>query len=112
MIIRNWDFWGATLLPYSDWYLLFSGLIWGMIFLIGAAGIWSGWETARKGLLILAPVYTSYLWIERFVLALINTSLPDWPFFLALTIVILAWAYWVLTREVVKQFFGENIYEQ
>jgi hypothetical protein len=107
VILRSWNFWAANLLPNSDWYLLLSGLVWGMIFLVGAAGLWLGWAPARKGMLILAPVYTAYLWIERFVLAQINHSSPNWPFFLIVTTLTFVWTYWVLFRKSAKQFFGE-----
>jgi hypothetical protein len=58
-------------------------------------------------MLILAPVYTAYLWIERFVLAQINHSSPNWPFFMIVTALTLVWTYWVLFRKSAKQFFGE-----
>jgi hypothetical protein len=112
VVLKSWDFWAAILLPEADWYLFFSGLIWGILFLISTAGLWLGWAVARKGLLLLAPLYTGYLWLERFVLSQINNSSPGWPFFLVVTFLALAWTIWVLQRKVVKQFFGENIYEQ
>lgn len=111
VILRGWNFWAANLLPNSDWYLLLTGLVWGMIFLVGAAGLWLGWTPARKGMLILVPIYSAYLWIERFVLAQINHSSPNWLFFLIVTALTLVWTYWVLIRKSAKQFFGEYIYE-
>lgn len=85
-------------------YLLSSGLIWGTLWLLLAWGLWLGKRWARRGTLIVTPIYGLYYWLDRLLLR--RNNLYDIPFWLATTLLVLLFIFGVLTRPKVRDFFN------
>jgi len=52
-----------------------------------------------------APVYTAYYWLDRLLVADRSAIASRWPFALGLTILLLGFIFWVLSRPKVRQFY-------
>jgi hypothetical protein len=108
VILQTWTFWKEILLPFTIYYLLFSGILWGCIWLILGAGIWLGYRKARMGLMVFAVLFTLVEWAQRLGLALINGFAVNLPFVALTWAITLGWVFWILSRPTVKQFFGDD----
>ena len=111
-VVKAWGFWKQNLLPFSDWYLFITGLVWGVLFLILAVALWFGFPWGRSGMRIAAIAYLAYDWIERLILWKLNTIGPNWPFLASASLVLLIWVLWVLSRPAAKIYFGDKSHEQ
>lgn len=94
------------LMPGSLVYLIISGALGAAVLLLLALGLWFGVRLARPAAVPgLAGIILS-LWLERLSLLLINQSpLQDWLFWLALSLLGLALAAWMLARPAARRFF-------
>jgi hypothetical protein len=105
--IQKWDLL-AGYLPISPAYLLLSGLLWVVVGVPLAWGLWRGWRLAYY----LSPVvllgYSLYVWADRLLLSGYPERLDNWLFVAILNLAILAWSLWVLTRPRAMAYFGEK----
>lgn len=106
--IIQWGFLSHMLLKPSPIYLVLSGLVFGMIGFPLAVGIWRGSQMAWNALRLLIPIYLGYYWLERTILSSLTLWSQNWLFIIGLTIIVLVWVYWILSRQNTKEFFGVN----
>jgi hypothetical protein len=92
----------------SPVYLASSGLLWTLLGLPLAWGLWRGNVRAPAAARIICVAYFVYEWVERFIMARMGNELANWPFFLAVTLLSLGVIFWGLSRGNVKAFFGER----
>lgn len=90
------------------WYLLFSGLAWGLIGLPTLWGLWRGSVWMGKILWIAALFYPLHYWIERLFLWQDPNAQGNWPFMLLLTVLWLGLAFWALLSVRIKHYFDQN----
>lgn len=102
----QWAFW-AEFKSYLPAYLVFSGLVCGLIGLAVFWGLWCGRPWAPRITRFAALAFAFYYWLDRLLLAAYPQRSANWPFALGLTLALLAWTWWVFSRPKVKQFFGE-----
>ena len=87
-------------------YLAISGLIWGILGAFLVWGLFLGRSWAPRLMQIAAPVYAISYWLDRLLIADTSAIATRWPFALGLTILLLGYIYWVLSRPKVKQFYN------
>jgi hypothetical protein len=107
LAIRQWQFISAGPAEISPLYLALTGLIWGLAGLPLVWGLWRGRRWARKTLIGFGSVYAFYYWVERLLLVREPEAYGNRPFMLGLTIVLLLFTIWTLTRPRARAFFGE-----
>jgi len=93
---------------WAFWYLLFAGLIWG---LVGIPVLWGillrvGWTL--KLLPIAALTYPLVYWLERLLFWQSPVGRSNWPFMLLLTVLWLGLVVWVRQSTKVRQYFGDS----
>lgn len=101
----EWDFL-KNLLPISPFYLLLTGLAWGVVGILVAWYIWHGGSKAPIFLFLSAIFYMLYDWIDRLFIS--HNKLINWPFLLAADILVLGMLLYIFTRKKTKVFYGEN----
>ncbi len=92
----------------SPGYLAMTGLVWGLVGLVLAVGLWTGrgWagRATRAGVLL----YLAYRWGERWLLESVeNTAEARW-FPVIASILAAGTVFWIVTRPAAKTFFGER----
>ena len=90
----------------SPLYLAATGLVWTLIGVVLVWGLWTGNPRAPKAARILTIFYLSYKWLEWIVLTTSGNKLQNWPFLVVLTIVVILFTFWTLSRSDAKAFFG------
>jgi len=95
----------ASLLPISPVFLMVSGLVWGIVGLVLAFGLWTGRPAAIGGTLIAALAYSLYYWIDRSLLAA-GPPAANWLFALLVNLVVLVVVFLILFRPKARTFFG------
>ena len=108
LTILQWEFLN-DILPISPVYLAFSGLVWSLVLLPQAWGLWRGYSWAPRLGLITSLAYSLYYWLDRLLLTT-NYGGQNWPFVIVFNIILLVSIYWILSRRKARAFFGE-IYE-
>ncbi len=96
--VRQWDFLAALPLQVPPAYLAASGL---GLSLVGLAAFWSLWRGHPWAARLFWPwalAMAGAVWYERLVLAVAPGGGANWPFALVLTILLLAFPAWALTR--------------
>jgi hypothetical protein len=107
LVLRDWAFY-SELFPFNPAYLALSGLVWAVIGLPVAYGIWFGSPWSPRVIRMAAFVYTIYYWLEFFFLVDLGERHENWPFLVVVNLVMLLWIFWVLSREKVCKYFGED----
>ena len=90
----------------SPFYLAATGLVWALIGVALVWGLWTGNPRAPKAARILTIFYLSYKWLEWIVSTTSGNKLQNWPFLVVLTIVVIIFTFWTLSRSDAKAFFG------
>ncbi len=113
--IRYWSFL-SSLGAVSPLYLALTGLTWGVV---GAVLIWGSWKArawAPKLMQAMGLSFALYYWLDQVFLkdhpistapGAIRVLVPaNWQFAALVTLVILAFMEWSLSRAKVKAYFG------
>lgn len=90
----------------SPFYLAATGLVWALIGVALVWGLLTGNPRAPKAARILTIFYLSYKWLEWIVSTTSGNKLQNWPFLVVLTIVVILFTFWTLSRSDAKAFFG------
>jgi hypothetical protein len=90
----------------SPFYLAATGLVWALIGVALVWVLWTGNPRAPKAARILTIFYLSYKWLEWIVSTTSGNKLQNWPFLVVLTIVVILFTFWTLSRSDAKAFFG------
>lgn len=105
LTILQWEFLN-DILPISPVYLAFSGLVWSLVLLPQAWGLWRGYSWAPRLTLITSLAYSLYYWLDRLLLTA-NYGGQNWPFVIVFNIILIVSIYWILSRRKASAFFGE-----
>jgi len=108
--ITLWNFL-AALPGISPLYLALTGLI---VTLVGALlfwGLWTGNPRAPRATRVLTMAYLSYQWLEWIQSVRIGNEFENWPFAAGMTLFVIIFIFWTLSRSDAKTFFG-GMYEQ
>jgi hypothetical protein len=103
--IQQRDFLG-NLLPISPGYLSISGIIWLVVGVVIAAGLWFGKRWAARATLVSAIVFSAYYWTDRLLLTADGPGY-NWLFSAILNLLGLAIIYWMVSNRKARIFFGE-----
>jgi hypothetical protein len=104
-IIRQWTFLESLLTTLPLLYLAVTGLIWGLLGAILVWGLYLGLPWAPRLMRITAPIYAAIYWIDRVMIADHSAIANRWPFALGLTIFLIIFTFWVLSRPKAKKFY-------
>jgi hypothetical protein len=103
--LRQWQFL-RDVLAISPLYIVLTGLVWAIVGVPLAWGIWRGWHRAVPFTLIGAGAYSIYYWLDRQIIA--RYAPVEWKFSLLLNLAILLGLVSIFTRRKVKDFYGEK----
>ena len=104
--LTAWEFL-SSLTGVSPLYLALTGLVGVLVSLPLFWGLWRGHPKSPLATRILAVVYTIYEWLGRSGLIGAGGLRPSWPFAAGVTLILLIFIFWVLSRPNAKAFFGE-----
>ena len=107
-VVRLWDFLQNLSQDLPVLYLAITGLIWGLIGVCLVWGLFLGRSWAHRLMKITALVYAIFYWIDRLWIADFSTIGNRWPFALGLTIILLIFTFWVLSRSKTRNFFAQT----
>jgi hypothetical protein len=108
--LREWGFL-STVESISPLYQALTGLIWSTTGFLLFWGLWRRKRWAPKAAGWWSLLYALYYCLDRFVLtAWLKSGQPpsNLAFTLGLTLVILAFVFWNLSRPKIKTLFGET----
>ena len=107
LAVSWWDFL-SSLPRVSPIYLALTGLIWTLVGLPLAWGLWTGFTRVPQAMQIFTLVYALYWWLEKLWIARSNREeATNWPFAAGLTAVLLVTVFWTFSRPRAKAFFGD-----
>jgi hypothetical protein len=106
--IQLWGF--LSLLPgVSPFYMAASGLFWALVGLLLTVNLWRGLRNIYSLLPPAVLLYILYTWLDSSLvggqLDLASNSIT-WPFKAGLSLLVLVFLGWTLTRTKVKKYFG------
>jgi hypothetical protein len=104
MALSWWDFL-ETLPRVSPLYLTLTGFIWGVAGLPLIWGLWLGRRWAPQATMVVSLLYTVYFWIDRLFVANFAVERGRWPFLAGMSLLLLAFVFWSLTRSGSRHFF-------
>ena len=104
-ILRGWAFLGSLSPDLPALYLALSGLIWGLVGAFLVWGLFLGRSWAPRLTQVSALLYAGIYWLDRLVIADPSAIASRWPFALGLTLVLLSFTFWVLSRPKVRAFY-------
>jgi len=105
--IRQWDFLMEVLI-ISPIFLTISGIFWASIGFLLVWGLIRGDEWVQKWLKILSVIFVIYIWFERILLFNQSSRSNNDLFIAIISILLLIYVFWTLSRKDVKVFFGAN----
>lgn len=106
-VIRRWYFLQSLTPAPPVHYLAITGLIWGLLGVCLVWGLFLGRSWAYQLMKITAPIYALLYWLDRIMIADLSAIGSRWPFALGLTITLLAFTFWVISRPKTINFFGQ-----
>jgi hypothetical protein len=111
----SWSF-IASRSTVSPLYLALTGLIWSVAGAVLIWGLWTAREWSPRLMQAVGLTYALYYWLDQIFLKdhpvsgatpTMQVILPtNWPFAIGVTIVLLLFMEWTLTRVSVKQYFA------
>ena len=104
-VLRGWSFLQSLSPTPPLFYLAITGLIWGLLGTFLVWGLFLGRPWAPRLMQISAPIYAAAYWFDRLLIAKISAIASRWPFVLGLTILLLGFTFWALSRPKVRYFY-------
>ncbi|HUF37549.1 MAG TPA: hypothetical protein VMN57_03410 [Anaerolineales bacterium] len=92
----------------SPAYLALTGLVFGIVAIPAALGLWFGKAWAPALARRLAAALAIYYWLDFLLFVVSDASRGSWPFAAGMTVLGLGWVFWSLSRPSAKLFF-ENL---
>jgi hypothetical protein len=108
--ITLWNFL-AALPGISPLYLALTGLILTLVGALLFFGLWTGNPRAPRATRVLTVAYLSYQWLEWIQSVRVGNEFENWPFAAGMTLFVIIFIFWTLSRSDAKTFFGD-MYEQ
>jgi hypothetical protein len=108
--IQNWDFL-AGLPGVPPVYLALSGLVWAVVGFPLGISLWRGDPTTLPAVRFITAAYIIYDWFNRLFAAYRSSSLSTgfaWEFSALITVILLVWVYWIVSRPRVKAYFRRD----
>lgn len=106
--IQQWEF--LNQLPgVSPLYIAVSGLFWFLVGLLLSICLWRGWRITYSLLPPAAILYLLYTWLDSSLVGgqiVLAANLTTWPFKAGLSVLVMVFLYWTLSRARVKAYFG------
>jgi len=103
-VIKQWHFL-TTVLSYPPYYLLFTGMIWGICSIYLFFSLWFGWRNTPLLMIGGTILYSIYIWIDRLVFSAAPFD-SNWLFILIINGLFLIYIVWTFRRENIKAYFG------
>jgi len=104
--ITLWNFL-AALPGISPLYLALTGLILTLVGALLFFGLWTGNPRAPRATRVLTVAYLSYQWLEWIQSVRVGNEFENWPFAAGMTLFVIIFIFWTLSRSDAKTFFGE-----
>ena len=98
----------GTVIGVASVVLVLVGLVFGMIGFPLAVSIWRGSSWAWRAVRLVIPIYLGYYWLERIILSNLTLWSPNCLFFFGVTVIVLLWTYWTISRPDTKAYFREK----
>ena len=108
--LQNWDFL-AELPGAPPIYLALTGLVWAAAGFPLGITLWRGNPPALRSVRFIAVAYIIYDWLNRFFAAFLSGSLATgfaWGFSALLTVILLVWVFWTVSRPRVQAYFRRD----
>jgi len=108
MAIRLWEFLSTLPVDVPVIYLAITGAFWAGAGLVIVTGLWFGlkWDPLLTRTAIV--LYAIYYWLDRLLIAESMAIAARWPFAIGLTIILLIFAFWTLSRSKARLFFRQS----
>ncbi len=108
MAIRLWGFLSTLPMDVPVTYLAISGTFWAGVGLAVIVGLWFGRNWSAHLTCAAFVIYAAYYWLDRLLVAESMAIAARWPFTAGLTIILLAFAFWTLSRSKARLFFANR----
>jgi glucan phosphoethanolaminetransferase (alkaline phosphatase superfamily) len=92
---------------YLPLYMIVSGAFWGIAGLLIGWGLWSGRSWAPRVTRWVALLFAIFYWVDRLFVQTAAGQSANTVFVVVMTVVLLGWIYWILSRLRTRLFFGE-----
>jgi len=102
----HWQFL-SPLLNGLALYQALSGFLWAAVGLPLAWGLWRGSHWSARLVRWATLIYCVYFWLDRLLLRK-GLEPANLPFILSLTIVVIFFVFWTVSKRSVRAYFGER----
>ena len=108
-LINSMTLWNflAALPGISPLYLALTGLILTLVGALLFFGLWTGNPRAPRATRVLTVAYLSYQWLEWIQSVRGGNEFENWPFAAGMTLFVIIFIFWTLSRSDAKTFFGD-----
>ena len=107
-VLRQWSFLQNLSPAPPVVYLAITGLVWGVLGAFLVWGLFLGRPWAPRLMQISALLYAVTYWLDRLLIADRSAITSRWPFAFGLTILLLVFTFWVLSRPKVQHFYQNS----
>ncbi|MGD8814693.1 MAG: hypothetical protein PVI78_09485 [Anaerolineales bacterium] len=90
------------------WYLPLTGAIWGAAGAVAAYGLLRGQAWALRLMRGGTVAFVLWYWLDRIFLACSDYLRLTWPLALIITLLAVLSIFWILSRPVIQEYFGER----
>ncbi|MEJ2011657.1 MAG: hypothetical protein P8X64_05460 [Anaerolineales bacterium] len=94
-------------LTLPAWYLPARSLVWGLVGIVAALGLFLGWSWSRRFTRYSAVVYLLWYWADRLILRSSTTARQTLWFYGGLQFLATLLILWVLGRKGTRAYFEE-----
>ncbi len=107
MAVRLWEFLSTPPVDVPLLYLTITGAFWAGAGLVVIVGLWFGLNWSPLLTRAAIVLYAIYYWLDRLLVAESMAIAARWPFTIGLTIILLAFTFWTLSRSKTRLFFHQ-----
>ena len=97
----------AGIRDFLPLYLSLSGAFWGIAGLVLSWGLWSGRSWAPRLTRWAALLFAAHYWVDRLFLQTSAGQSVNTLFVTAMTLILIGWIFWILSRRKAHRYFGE-----
>lgn len=105
--IRLWSFLIEPPVDTPVIYLVATGIIWSVLGIALAVGLYTRRKWSSPLAKTSAPVYAVYYWVDRLLIAERSAIASRWPFAIGLTILLLTLTFLILSRPKPRIFLAK-----
>lgn len=100
---RLWEFLGS--LQVSPGYLMFTGLLAGVVGLLATLGLWRGMRWGARLALVYVGAVLIFYWVDRLFITKSQVTEVNTPFAIGVSLLIVLTSTWILFRKPARLFF-------